>query len=397
MARGQTADGKDLLRHASRSIFLTGVGDTAEALCRANMAYGLAKVHWVQRGMGLPPDACFVGAPDATITRNVERWESGFSYGGRIRYSGDFAVLSVKSNCCGIYFGVVADTPGPDAVLEGIRRLQSQRPEVSGTALTWDFGNSNHFISVLRLRDPIRNRTAAVMVHGSGPELRGPGPHGPGLYVDASPRLRQLAETVDTPLGPVTIVRGAGLAEYWDGYRAAEAHSRQRRKLIADALFPGVEEVSNTTHQGLLAPNDIVLGCIAQAPGVPVPLALRADLPVPIVEMLPNLAPHVLERTGIGPWARQLGLYDRVAHANILPHGGGYTLPGLKRLEAVSQIPAGRVFELSTGKGRSARVFHRNFRHVPFGYRGEEVLRQVESLELGRVLTVGDPEHEYMV
>ena len=51
----------DRLERARAYAFLAGVGDAGEALCGANMAFGLAKIHHVQQKLGMPPDATFVG------------------------------------------------------------------------------------------------------------------------------------------------------------------------------------------------------------------------------------------------------------------------------------------------------------------------------------------------
>ena len=40
------------------------------------MAYGIAKIQFLQEKLGLNPDATFISTPDATITRNVERWKN---------------------------------------------------------------------------------------------------------------------------------------------------------------------------------------------------------------------------------------------------------------------------------------------------------------------------------
>jgi hypothetical protein len=73
----------DLLSRAESHIFSTGLNDGGTQLCRANMKYGLAKIHWVQEQFGLKPDATFISTPDMTITRNAARWQSGFGYGVR--------------------------------------------------------------------------------------------------------------------------------------------------------------------------------------------------------------------------------------------------------------------------------------------------------------------------
>jgi len=113
----------DAFERAKEHCFLSGVGDVGEALCGANMPFGIAKIQHVQAELGLRPDATFVGAPDATVTRNTRRWAQGFGYGGRIQWSGDFAVLDIKSNACGMIVAELDDPPPPEEIRERARRL----------------------------------------------------------------------------------------------------------------------------------------------------------------------------------------------------------------------------------------------------------------------------------
>jgi len=50
---------EELLTRAGEYIFSTGLLDGAAHLCKANMKYGLAKIHYVQKCLGLKPDATF--------------------------------------------------------------------------------------------------------------------------------------------------------------------------------------------------------------------------------------------------------------------------------------------------------------------------------------------------
>ena len=77
---------EELLRRAERHIFATGPRDCGQSLCVVNMKYGLAKIHYLQQQLGLPADATFIGAPDMTVTRNLNRWNSGFGYGGKLTW-----------------------------------------------------------------------------------------------------------------------------------------------------------------------------------------------------------------------------------------------------------------------------------------------------------------------
>jgi len=390
-------DRRRQLAAAADACFFTGVGDLAEELCKANVRYAIAKIRHVQEALGIAPDASFVGAPDATITRNIPRWTAGFGYGGRIRYSGGFALMDVRSNCCGMFLGAIDEPPKPDRLLERVRALSGEGRLQAETGTSWDFGTSNHFVSVLRLERELGGQRHAVLIHGSGPELRDEGAHGPGLYLERSATLARIARTVETPWGPLCIIEGEGAKEYRQGYVHADAVSLKRRALLAQVLFPSVRAISNTTHQGASAVNDYHLGCLVDTGGRVVPLALRADLPVYLLEQLPNLDRGVAEMLGMAERADRQGLWPMLSNANLLPHGGGYTVPGYRRVRRVVEAGSTRVFELEVDGDSGARAYHTAFRHVPFGYRGEEVLRRVEELRLGRVVGRAFPVLEFMV
>ena len=101
----------DLLTRAEQYMFSTGLRDGATDLCKANMKYGLAKIHWVQERLGFKPDATFISTPDMTISRNATRWKSGFGYGGKVSWgSGDaeLIILNSKPNSCGMLVGGLA-------------------------------------------------------------------------------------------------------------------------------------------------------------------------------------------------------------------------------------------------------------------------------------------------
>ncbi len=91
----------ELLKRAERRFFATGPRDCGQSLCVANMKYGLAKIHSLQQQLGLPADATFIGAPDMTVTRNVNRWNSGFGYGGKLTW-GDGAYSTLGHLLVGI-------------------------------------------------------------------------------------------------------------------------------------------------------------------------------------------------------------------------------------------------------------------------------------------------------
>jgi hypothetical protein len=51
----------DLLARAEDHIFSTGLRDGGTQLCRANMKYGLAKIHWAQEQFGLGLERGYFG------------------------------------------------------------------------------------------------------------------------------------------------------------------------------------------------------------------------------------------------------------------------------------------------------------------------------------------------
>ena len=61
-----------LLDRAEKHIFSTGIDDACGRIARANMRFGLAKIHYVQQSLGLEPNATFISSPDETITRKRE-------------------------------------------------------------------------------------------------------------------------------------------------------------------------------------------------------------------------------------------------------------------------------------------------------------------------------------
>ncbi|MBM4372760.1 MAG: hypothetical protein FJ098_13975 [Deltaproteobacteria bacterium] len=387
---------KELLEAARARCFFFGTGDAAQALCAANVPFGLAKIAWVQRRLGFPGDASFVAAPDTTVSRNVERWADGFGYGGVIRYTGDFVTLSIKSNLCGMLLVGLREVPPAEEVLARADRVKALRPELDGIPVTWDLGSSNHFVSVLELDRPLEGFTHAALLHGSGTEIRGEGPWGPGLYPADSPALRRAMETHETPWGPLRILRGDAADGYRAGYAWIERFVHRRRELIAEALFPGCRVISNTTHQGSRDPGTYNLGCLQEAPGTLVPVALRAELPIPLVRVLPNLGEDALRRAGVLERAEATGLRAHLGSVNLLPHGGGYAYPQYRGVRRVLELGDRRYFELEPAAGEHRELVH-NLRGQPFTYRGEEVVRALEAYGMGEVVSRGTPVTVLMV
>ncbi|MBI2895970.1 MAG: hypothetical protein HYY06_20600 [Deltaproteobacteria bacterium] len=378
------------LERARRHCFSAGAGDSGEALCLANMSFGLAKIHDVQRQLGLPPDATFVGAPDATVTRNGPRWRQGFGYGGRIQWTGDLAVLDEKPNACGMLVGALPELVPEAEAREAARRVAREGLVLDGTPLDYDLHESNHFVDVLTVRESVRGTlpsSTLFVMHSSGHEHRGPGPRGPGLYYDESDELRRAARVPQTPWGTLTVLEGDAAWRWFEFVERVQAFNLARREAFARAIFGPFTVIANATHQGLLAPNDANIGCYVfeedETDGTALyPLTLSPTLPAYLVKPRPNLSESVVESLGWAERARSLGVLHRVTGANLLPHGGGYTYPQFRGVGRVVQIgPDRRAFELEPTSGGEP-ILVEDVRALPFGYRGLELVDRTVALGL---------------
>ena len=283
-------DPQSALQRAREHCFLAGVGDVGEALCEANMPYGIAKIQWAQRALGYPPDATFVGAPDATVTRNARRWSQGFGYGGRIAWTGDFAVLDIKSNGCGMLVGALDDVPAQEEIAARARALLAGDPlTVEGVPVEYDLHEGNHFLDVVRttrgLGGEEPDAPAYFVMHSSGHEHRKTSPFGCGIYYDESEELARRARVLETPWGTLSILAGDDASDWVETYLRVQRWNHARREAIARALFPEFRVVMNATHQGLSAVNRAHLGCYIfddadLSRGVRFPLTISADLPI---------------------------------------------------------------------------------------------------------------------
>jgi hypothetical protein len=376
------------LRRAAEHLFLCGLGDVAEQLCQANMTFGLAKLQYAEEHLGLPPAALFVGAPDATVTRNTERWRSGFGYGGQVRWHPSLAVLDSKPNGCGMLVGAPDAAPEERVVRDAARSARNASLTLDGVELRYDLGESNHFVDALELEEVLAPQLVdqlpahLFIIHSSGHEHRATSPLGPGLYLDESEELRAAADVVQTPWGTVSLLRDAEARAFFAFCARVQAFNLERRKLYAGLLFGPHSVLCNATHQGLRAPGVFHLGAYWFEEASLYPLTLGPDQPVYLLRPRPNFSLAVIERLGWRERAERLGVLPLLCSANLLPHGGGYCFPDLQRLVTVE--PRGgdrRVFVLErSSDGALVRV--EDARALPFAFRDMAVLARLMELEM---------------
>jgi hypothetical protein len=379
----------ELLSRAEAHIFSAGLRDGATNLCRANMKYGLAKIHWVQKRLGLKSDATFVSTPDMTVSRNAARWKSGFGYGGKVSWGdGDIelVIVNAKPNTCGMLVGGLDRLPDSSELVYKVDKLKDRKAEIDGIEIQWDFHLSNHFIDLFWVK-PLGNvkfPDYVFIIHSSARELTGDNQTGFGLYYDRSLLLQDMVERFDTPFGPLHILTGSRAREYYEFYRYAEEYSKQKRVLAAEVLFGEFQLISNEVHQGLANMNEILLGCHLLNESNPeclLPLVLRADIPAYLVKGKPNLGESEIEALGFTQRSQRLGVYDRLKNANIVPHGAGYTFPDLLDVCRVLEHNDHRYFEVDQITDRGKKVLS-DVREIPYTYRGREVVLRTLELNL---------------
>lgn len=380
---------QELLDRGKQHIFSTGLPDSGTKLCKANMKYGLAKIHCVQEHLGLEPDAFFFGTPDMTITRNVNRWTNGFGYGGKLCWGDgtqELIILDAKANACGMLVGGLDHLPSVNDLIDRIQSLKEERVTIDGVEIDWDFCKSNHFIDIFRaapMVDDVEIPEFAFITHYAGDELRGDAQGTFGLYYDFSPRLMEMAEILETPFGPCRYLTGRNAGEYLERFRYVEQFSKQRRLMAAERLFGDFQLLGNETHQGLLNYNEMLLGChpVTENQEVLYPLVLRSDLPAYLIRGKPNLTPEHIEILGFRERAERLGIYDSLLTANVVPHGGGYVFERMLDVLAVHEVRGTRYFEMDAYHDYGRKVLA-NVREIPYSYRGREVASRTFELEL---------------
>jgi len=392
----------EMLQNAKRHCFFVGLNDSGAELCRANAVYGIAGIHYIQNQLGLKPNATFITTADMTITRNTSRWQSGFGYGGKVSWGAgdtDLIILNTKPNACGMLVGGLEELPDIESLIRKLHEMETTAMQIDGVEVIWDFYKSNHFIDVFQVK-PVAKLDQelspyAFIIHGSADEFRGDSESGFGMYFDRSEQLIETAEHIDTPFGQFHILTGDSAKRYFERYQYVDNFSKKKRRIAAELLFGEFVEVSNETHQGLVNMNEIVLGChCLKSRNTVFPLTLRADLPAYLVRGNHNLTSESIELLGFEKRAKNLGVYDRLLNANIIPHGGGYVLPDILTVNKVIEVDGKRYFEVEMQNDRGKKIIS-EVRELPYEYRGRRVV--LRTLEIGAIDIVAKLIPEYVL
>jgi hypothetical protein len=388
---------KELLQFASQRIFSLGLRDLSSALSYENMRYGLAKMIYASDS----PDAYCVFGPDATITRNVERWNSGFGYGAVLRWPDKGMFFpEMKPNSCGMLLVKLPELPTKEELIRKAAEVEKSDIFLDGVKLKPDFGKGNHFFEFYKpigvspdVEDIISEDAGYAIIHGSAQEKK-----------DAFYGIENGGETVETPVGDIKVLSGEAGKRYYKRWWEFNDFSKRRREVLARAVLGDCEVISNVTHQGIFQKNEVRLGChdtmdASYPKGKALfPVALRWDHPVYILRGKENLSDDVLGMTGFDNRAEELGLLDGLRNINILPHGGGYKVNLQYSKIKVMRTDIGNHFVLSDAKPVSkidelgvdkkrvssfGEMIVMNPRELPFDYRGRSVIQKVMEYDLG--------------
>ena len=387
----------DLLERATQFIFSTGLNDSASKLCRANMKYGLAKFQLIQQSHGLEPKATFISSPDETITRNTIRWRSGLGYGGRLNWgNGDekLIFLSVKPNCCGILVGGLQSVPNPYDLIKKIDKIKDTDLYYKNIHINWDYGISNHFINCFETKNLSEEDFPPYMfmIHGSAPEFRDD-TFGMGLYFDKSDTLKERAIQEETIFGSEYILLDSDAKDYLNFVERAIRFSNIKREMIANNIFGyDYDIICNQVHQFLSDYNNMYLGTNCTDLNNKFiernifPIALRADIAAYLFKGKKNLSDSTIKNLRFKKRAERLGILELLRNANILPHGGGYTFPDMKRVRRILEYKDQRYFVCELKKKSNRLKIIRNVRDIQYQYRGRDVVLKTLQLGLGEMM-----------
>ncbi|MHA1150180.1 MAG: hypothetical protein ACTSR8_18265 [Promethearchaeota archaeon] len=392
----------ELLDRAENFIFSTGLNDGASKLCRANMKYGISQFQLIQEKYGITPKATFISSPDETISRNSLRWNSGFGYGGRLNWGNGnekLIFLNLKPNCCGILVGGLNQLPDPYDIIKSIDEIKSSEFYIGDIKIDWDFGASNHFINCFETKNLSDKELPPYifLMHGSAPEFRSD-EHGIGLYIDKSSSLKDIAIEEDTIFGKQYILIDSEAKEYLDFNMRALSFSKRKRQFIANKIFGSdFQIICNQGHQFLKDYNNMYLGSNCTDLNCKLisshffPTALRADISAYLFKGKQNLSETTLRNIKMYNRAEKLGLLNLLKSANILPHGGGYNFPDVRRVKKVLEYKDQRYFVCKLRTNHERLKIIRNVNDLQFEYRGRKIVLKTLQLGLGDIIARLNP------
>lgn len=389
---------KELLNFTEQRIFSLGFRDISSALAYENMRYGLGKMIYALDS----EDVICVFGPDATITRNTGRWMSGFGYGAVIKWP-DKGIFfpELRPNACGMILCRLDEMPSKEEIIERVAEVESSDLYLDDIKIKPDFGKGNHFFEFYKplgispdISVMMPDDCNYALLHCSGSERK-----------DRIYGFVDMGEWIETPLGRISVLDGNAGKEYYREWVELENFSKRRRELLAKEVLGDCKIISNLTHQGLFARNEIRLGCYdSMDKSYPrgkalFPIALRWDHSLYVFTGNENLSDDVMKQLMFDERVDSIGLKEEMNRINILPHGGGYTIKlDYERIEVIETKignnfiisglkPISTVDEISEtnkkGLSKFGEMIIMSPHELPYDYRGIGIIERAMEYELG--------------
>ena len=233
-------------------------------------------------------------------------------------------------------------------------------------------------------------------IHGSAPEYRDE-KYGMGLYVDKSKFLKELAIEESTKFGKQYILIDNDASDYIEFNKKAIEFSKNKRIIMAKNIFGNnYKVICNQTHQFLKDYNNMYLGsnctnidCNFVDSDI-FPTALRADIPAYLFKGKDNFNTTVMQNLNFLERAEILGIQNILESACILPHGGGYRFPDIKKVNEVLEYKDKRYFVCELKTKERVKII-RNVREIQYEYRGRDIILKTLQLNLGSIIARLNP------
>lgn len=316
--------------------------DTAAQIARHNALIGMKTIFSCMEAndiLGL--ESKLIELPDFTYSKNVERWNAGFSNGCIIHLdtkNTPFIPIGFRPNSCGITFAKIEGWDGDSKkFLKQFKEIIREIVDINSD----DFGRKNHFVGIYNKNDEFY-----IILHGSFSKIKS-GINGiPGLYYDKEHYWDDKIKKYQYEDMELIYLIGELADEYYRYYKEYEDLSTKLRRQIINILFKKNELVFEGTHQGFYDIQTILLGgYISQRP-ITCPIMISPDMPIYEVE------------------THQSAISINNHEYYCLPHGAGYKLlpDYITKVENMQDI-------FSLQYGNEARVFTKYIELFPFEYR----------------------------
>lgn len=316
--------------------------DVATKIAKYNAFTGMKTIFSCMESNGiLGAESKFIELPDFTYSKNVERWNSGFSNGCIMHLDTKetpFIPIGFRPNSCGVTFAKIEGWDGnSEKFLKRFKKIIDETSDINSD----DFGRKNHFVGIYNKNDEFY-----IILHGSFSKIKS-GINGmPGLYYDKEHYWDDKLKRYTYEDLELVYLIGEEAVEYYQYYKEYENLSTKLRRRIIDALFPKNKVIFEGTHQGFYDIHTILLGGYISKSPIICPIMVSPDFPLYEVETKKSV----------------VSIKNQEYYC--LPHGAGYKLVP----DCIAQsTDMQNVFSLQYEN--EAKTFTKYIELFPFEYR----------------------------